>query len=74
MSKRVPQRDLNMARMLIDVGQQLIGTATGLIDPAFVHLEDNWRDVIESLCFDVSIRLREHKRASIPIQLKGQRR
>ena len=72
MTKRIPQRDVNLAREMMRQGQQLISQSIALLDPSKV-IDYNWQsDAINALLGLIGD-IREHKRKISHIELKGQR-
>jgi hypothetical protein len=71
MSRRIPQRNANLAAKMMSTGLMCIGTSQLLVDPT-KELPFNSRDLEDSL-LDTLAAIREYKRKVNPIELKGQR-
>lgn len=72
MSRRIAQRDLNVARKMLDDGQMLIAVATGLLMPD-QELDINWQKKVSDELLDLHHTLHEHGRKINVVEKKGQR-
>lgn len=71
--KRVPQRDLNIAREMVEQGQALISIGLGLVTPWDIALADDWNKQTQDQLLNLFDRLRQHERKINVVEKKGQR-
>lgn len=71
---RIPQRDVNLANVLISTAMHLLQSARNLTDPARDRNE-KVLDIVYSSdrAFDAQMSIREYLRKVNPVETKGQR-
>jgi hypothetical protein len=71
---KTPQRDVNLARRLVRIGNQTLGLgAELLLDPIKQPELDSMLTQLENGLLDAISACREYRRKVNPIELKGQR-